>query len=124
MYNALVLIPWATIVCAVWSAIRLGHYLVLDLATPPGLVLLCAALVALVVEFFKSGDVGLGGFIRDLTLALLTLVAGAVTLTLLVQRDHVTVLDGIVFTVLVLDAWLSPINAYRTALRNVIHDRH
>jgi hypothetical protein len=123
MYNAFVLIPWASLVCAAWATIRLGHYLVLDLATPPGLVLLCAAIFALVVEFFKSGDVGLGAFIRDLTLALLTLAAGVVTLTLLVQRDHVTVLDGIVFTVLVLDAWLSPINAFRTALRNISHDR-
>lgn len=124
MLRILLLVPWASLVCAAWAGIRLSKYLALDLATPPGLVLLCASLVALVVEFFKSGDVGLSEFIRDLTFALVTLAAGVVTITLLVQRDHVTVLDGIVFSVLVLDAWLSPINAFRTALRNVTHGNH
>lgn len=124
MYSALVLIPWASLVCAAWATIRLGRYVELDLATPPGLVLLCSAIFALVVEFFKSGDVSLGRFMRDLTLALLTLSAGVVTITLLIQRDAVTVLDGIVLAVLVLDAWLSPINAFRTAMRNVAIGSH
>ena len=121
MYRAFTFIPWASLVCAAWATIRLGRYLELDLATPLGLVLLCAALFALVAEFFKSGDVGLGEFIRDLTLALLTLAAGVVTITLLLQSDRVTVLDGIILAVVVLDAWLSPINAFRTALRNLAH---
>ena len=122
MYRVFSLIPWTSLVCAAWAAIRLGNYLDLSLATPLGLVLLCTALFALVAEFFKSGDVGLGDFIRDLTLALLTLVVGVVTITLLYQRDTgMTVLDGIIFAVVVLDAWLSPINAFRTALRNLAH---
>jgi hypothetical protein len=121
VYKAFTFVPWASLVCVAWATLRLGSQVALDLATPPGLILMCCALVALVVEFFKSGDVGLGEFIRELTLALLTLAAGVVTLTLLIQRGHVTVLDGIIFAVLVLDAWLSPINSFRTALRNFAH---
>jgi hypothetical protein len=124
MSKVFTIIPWAGLVCAVWAIIRLNQSQVLDFNTPAGIALLFFAFIALVIEFFKSGDVGLGAFIWDLTFALLTLGFGVYTITLLDQRNDWNILDVLIFAVLVCDAWVSPINAFRTALRNFDHSQH
>jgi|SRR5687767_3740792 len=124
MLKAFAFVPWALLVCASWYYIRLVRHLVLDFSTPLGLGFLCFAIIALVVEFIKSGDVGQVAFIWDLTFALLTLALGVYTLTLLDQRLDLTGPDGLIFAMLVADAWISPFNAFRTALRNFDHSPH
>jgi hypothetical protein len=126
MLKVFAFVPWALLVGAAWYYIRLVRHLVLDFATPLGLGFLCFAIIALVVEFIKSGDVGQVAFIWDLTFALLTLALGVYTLTLLDQRFELDLIgpDGIIFAMLVADAWVSPFNAFRTALRNFDHSPH
>ena len=117
-------IPWVFLVAAFWATIRLkwwGQDLVLDFSTPAGIVLVFFAVIALVMEFLKSGDIREGNFILDLTFALLTLGAGVYTITILDQRNDWNRLDLLIFFLLAVDAWASPINSFRTALRNVVH---
>ncbi len=80
------------------------------------------ALVVVAVEFFRSGDVEPWHFFLDLAFALLTVGLGARTLTLVDQLYAWTAPDLIIFGMLCFDALFSPYNAFRTALRNVVHN--
>jgi hypothetical protein len=120
-------IPWVSLVGAIWAVIRLkwwGLDIVLGYHTSFGVVLLFLALGALVAEFWKSVDIREGNFFWDLTFALATLGGGVYTITILDQRAVWDILDILIFLVLVVDAWVSPYLAFRTALRNVVHSSY
>jgi hypothetical protein len=120
-------IPWVSLIGAFWAAIRLNWWgldIAIGYSTSFGSILLVLAIGALIWELFKSTDIRGGNFYLDLTFALLTLGGAVYTITILDQRDAWDLIDLIIFGVLAADAWVSPMMAYRTALRDVAHSSH
>jgi uncharacterized membrane protein YqjE len=115
--NTLGRFPWALlIVLGMW----LSYAWNVDLSGTVGLFFIGLCVFVLIIEFFKSGDIRIGPFMMDLLFAVIGLVAASALITVMVMGDK-----GLTFhyilgcAVLVIDAILSPYNAFRTALRNV-----
>lgn len=113
--------PTVLALIAVWGGLRLVG---VDVSLPSvgGLVVIGISVASLIFEFYKSGDISLSGFKRDLGFSLAATVAGSVIMTVLVLRteyglEHLLV-DGLVVIVILCDAWLGPVNSFRTAQRN------
>lgn len=113
-------VPFAFILAAVWAGLKAGN-IVLATSSPAGVAILVACFIVMAVEFYKSGDISLHAFGVDLALALLAVVVIACTLTETVIRQgaqNLYLVDLFVTAVVVCDAWVSPFNSFRTALRN------
>lgn len=121
MIKTFIFLPWALLLWGAWHYIRVVQRLVLNFGTPFGLAFLIFALGVLVVEFFRSTDIGPWHFFSDLFFALVTVGLAAWTLTLVDQLYALTTPDFIIFGMLFADALLSPYNSFHTALRNVVH---
>jgi hypothetical protein len=114
-------VPSVLVLIAIWAVLRLAG---VDVALPSigGLILIALSVASLIFEFYKSGDIGFGAFKRDLAFSLAATIAGSVVMTVLVLRteyglEHLLV-DGLVVIVILCDAWLGPVNSFRTAQRN------
>ena len=113
------LIPWT----ALLFITLLGfHYFQVDLSTgsASSIIVIIVSFLVLVLEFIKSGDIQFKRFIWDLTqsIVLLILATGFYSY-LFFCKQHLFFVDYIAYFVIVFDSWLSPINAFRTALRNL-----
>ena len=114
-------LPSVLILIVIWAALRFAG---VDVALPSigGLALLGLSVGSLIFEFYKSGDIGLAGFKRDLAFSLTATIAGSVILTVLALRTEFALgnllIDGLVAIVILCDAWLGPVNSFRSALRN------
>ena len=86
----------------------------------PGFVLIGLGVFVLFAEFFKSGDIGLAVFMLDVITSVIGLVAATVLLCYLVWEmgQPLTFYHWFGYTILLGDAIFSPLNSFRTALRN------
>lgn len=104
-------IPWLLVLIGIWLLIR---------DTPLSWSVAPIALATIMVEFYKSGDIGLRRFQFDLALAVLTLTAMTAILThFATTGSFLPMPDLVVAAVVLADAWVSPVNSFRTALRNL-----
>jgi len=109
--------PWSlAIVLGMW----LSYAWNINLSGTLGLVFVGLCVFVLIIEFFKSGDIRIGPFMMDLLFAVVALVAGTALITVMVLGEGMPSFHYILGSfVLIVDAILSPYNAFRTALRNV-----
>jgi hypothetical protein len=86
----------------------------------PGFVLIGLGVFVLFAEFFKSGDIGLSVFMMDVVTSVIGLVAATVLLCYLVWEmgQPLTFYHWFGYTILLGDTIFSPLNSFRTALRN------
>lgn len=113
------LIPWSAILFIIVLSF---HYLQADLflGSVPSIVVITSSFIVLVLEFIKSGDIQFKRFIWDLTQSLLVLIFATWFYGyLFFCQQHLYFVDYVAYLVLIFDSWLSPINAFRTALRNL-----
>lgn len=113
------LIPWT----ALLLILVLGfHQFQINLSTGsvPSITVIIVSFLVLVFEFIKSGDIQFKRFIWDLSLSILILVIATWFYGyLFFCKQHLFFVDYVAFFVILFDSWLSPINAFRTALRNL-----
>ena len=110
------LIPWVLILLVVWSIIRFAK---VDLNQVISLGLFLLALVIMVFEFFKSGDINLKAFGIDQLYSIIAIAFFCTIETILILKNYPFQIVDILFGILVLaDGWVSPVNSFRTALRN------
>ena len=113
--------PLLLVTGIVWSTSKLSGVST-DTASFTGIGLILFSFATLVLEFFKSGDIGLRTFASDQAFSVAQTVLASVTLALVIRdRGFAAIsLPDVVFAVVTLcDAWLSPFNSFRTALRNI-----
>lgn len=109
-------IPWALLLVLLWAG---GRYSGVNLGIDGFAiwVFVILSLITLVFEFYKSGDIMLRSFQADLISAITTTLVLGYGLCL-AQQDLQPV-DLLVAFVVLTDAIVSPINSFRTALRNM-----
>lgn len=92
----------------------------LSVGTIASILTIVVSFVVLAVEFFKSGDITFRVFVLDITFSVVVLVIGTWLFSYLFIRGmKVYFVDFMVYAILLLDSWMSPVNAFRTALRNL-----
>lgn len=111
------LMPLGFLLALLWAILRLCG---IHLAGTVGLVFVGLCLIALIFEFYRSGDIGLKGFALDLLFAQLAFAIVLVTITTIAMRKggDFGAIDAFVTIVIFADAYFSPFNSFRTALRN------
>lgn len=110
--------PWMLLIIAYLIGVE---YLQLSMAGNIGYGFVAVAVGAFFVEMFKSGDVGVFGFFLDQFWAVIALVltAGLMSFLIFVEGREPTFYHWLGCAMIVADALLNPVNAYRTALRNM-----
>jgi len=114
-------IPFALILTTVWLTVKaVGANT--EAGGLIGIVLILLSFLALVIEFFKSADIGVRSFMIDTVFS----VVATVTVTVIMTKAIIT--EGLVnlhfpdylfgFVILV-DAVLSPVMSFSMALRNI-----
>lgn len=114
-------IPLVLIMVISWAIMRYSG-INLDTGGGPGMTLLVVCIVVLIIEFFKSGDISLGGFGLDLLFVMVTLIIATATTTIIVYGygwQQLGFVDMMVLLVTLCDSWVPPYNSFRTALRNL-----
>ena len=117
-------LPAALILVVIWSIARMSG-VNFSIKGIFGIILVCFCFAVLVIEFYKSGDRSLNSFGWDLGLSVLTTVLGTVILTLMISRKgffDLFLTDYIMGFLIIFDAWFSPYNSFRIALRNLMYD--
>lgn len=111
-------VPTVLVLVAIWALVRF-----LGLATPMASVwawiLLIACFAAIVYEFYKSSDITVRSFAVDLGFAVLAMAMVSISLTLLWQYRSWFLIDVIVFATAFIDGYVSPMNSFRCAQRNL-----
>ena len=113
------LIPWPALL---FMMVLAFHFTQTDLllGSVPSIVVISGSFIVLILEFIKSGDIQFKRFIWDLTQSLLILIFATCFYSYLYFcKQHLYFVDYVAYLVLIFDSWLSPINAFRTALRNL-----
>ena len=111
-------LPWSVLLIAYMVVVHLAN---VSMAGPAGYVFIGLCMLVLVVEFVKSGDISAAVFFVDLVGAIVSLILATVLLCYLwfkLERMP-TFFHWIGFAVILGDALVSPMNAFRTALRNL-----
>lgn len=110
-------LPWMLVIVLFLIA---TEYLQISLQGTLGYVFISVAVVVLLLEMFKSGDVSAAAFFLDQFWAVLTVVLATGLLSYLwwVEGREPTFFHWIGFGIILADALLNPFNAFRTALRN------
>lgn len=111
-------VPLVLILVATWAALRISGA-PLDHASPISWVLVIVCFLVAFAEFYKSGDVTLSSFKIDLAFAVAGTVAATVVAQSLWGQGSFSLPDFFVCAVVVADALISPVNSFRSALRNV-----
>ena len=114
-------LPLALFLVIIWSIARMSS-VNFSIGTPLGIVLTFICFGVIFLEFYKSGDISLNSFGWDLGLSIPATVICATTITLLIQRGfgELFLTDILVAAVILFDAWFSPFNSFRIALRNLM----
>lgn len=110
-------LPWMLFIILFLIA---AEYLNISLDGTAGYVFISVAVVVLLIEMLKSGNVGALGFFLDQLWAVLAVVLATGLLSYLwfVEGQQPNFYHWIGFAMILADALLNPFNAYRTALRN------
>ena len=114
--------PWALIVVLSYAIAKL---LGAQLASGsiPGLIFIGAGLVALMLEFMRSADITVSTFKLDLAMSILALlICAVVTTCIFTLKLSFGFVDAIIWAIVLADAWLGPVNSFKTALRNITTD--
>jgi hypothetical protein len=109
-------VPWTLLLVLSWAGAR---YSGVNLEVTGGAFLgfVALAFITIMLEFNRSGDIMLPSFKREQVLILMaTLLLGSAT-PLVYQNPHIV--DLIVIAVVLADGYVSPVNSFRTALRNM-----
>lgn len=111
-------IPWTLFIIIYMVVV---HILEIDMAGVAGYVFLALCIVILFVEFFKSGDIKLLTFLVDIISSVGALIIATVLMSYLIFKEGKmpTFFDWFGVAIIVGDAILSPVNAFRTPLRNL-----
>ncbi len=109
-------VPLAFALILVWGAMRVSG-LALTAGNPLTWLVVVGSFVTLVLEFNKSGDISLKGFEKDQALSVPATFAVGMIGMWLWERGTWSILDAFVVIVVLIDGYLSPVNAFRTALR-------
>lgn len=111
-------LPLALVLVVLWSILRISG-VSFPIHRINGLILMCFCFGVIAVEFFKSGDISLRSFGWDLTFSVITTVIGTCTMTIIVvEKMGLSPTDFFMCSLIICDAWISPINSFRTAQRN------
>ena len=110
-------IPWTFLIIIYLVAAQVSE---IPLDGVPGFILIGLGVFVLFAEFFKSGDIGLSVFMMDVVTSVIGLVAATVLLCYLVWEmgQPLTFYHWFGYTILLGDTIFSPLNSFRTALRN------
>jgi hypothetical protein len=114
--------PWALIVVLSYAIAKLmGAQLVSG--SIPGLVFISAGVIALILEFMRSADITVFTFKLDLAMSILSLlICAVVTTCIFTLKLPFGFVDVIIWAIVLADAWLGPVNSFKTALRNITTD--
>ncbi|MEK7650212.1 MAG: hypothetical protein AAB367_04640 [Patescibacteria group bacterium] len=109
-------IPWALLLVLGWIMVRHSG---VDLSVEGVAIwpFVGVSFVTLMAEFYRSGDIMILSYKLDQTFAVVATLVLGYGLSLAVQDPHV--LDLLVAAVVLADAIISPVNSFRTALRNM-----
>lgn len=96
------------------------HVTGLDMHGVAGFVFIGLCVIVLIVEFFKSGDISTGYFLSDIVFAVLAVVIATGLLSYLMFKlgETPSFYHWLGYAVIIGDAVFSPLNSFRTALRN------
>ena len=96
------------------------HRLNIALTGPSGYTFMGLVVVVLLIEFVKSGDIGVVSFMLDTTSSVIAVMVSTALLTYMVFTLHEapTFFHWFGYAIIIGDALFSPVNAFRTALRN------
>jgi hypothetical protein len=111
-------IPLVLVLTVLWSITKTTGVST-SITSVVGIILLLMTFSALAFEFFKSGDIGLKTFSVDTAFSIVQTIICTSTVSVLLGKGLTpTIPDLILFAAVLLDAWMSPVNSFRTALRN------
>jgi uncharacterized membrane protein len=110
--------PWMLLVIAYLIG---AEYLQLSMSGNIGYGFIVLTIIAFFLEMFKAGDAGVVSFFFDQLWAIVGIASASALLAYLffVTGKEPTFYHWIGFTMIVADALLNSVNAYRTALRNI-----
>ena len=111
-------LPLVLILVLAWAALRLSGC-ELTLGDPISWALVIACFSVTLIEFYKSGDITLTSFKFDLAFAVIATVVTAALVTHFWGQGVISVPDFFITVSVLADAFLSPVNSFRSALRNV-----
>ncbi|MCI5140180.1 MAG: hypothetical protein D3909_00215 [Candidatus Electrothrix sp. ATG1] len=96
------------------------HRVNASLEGPSGYTFIGLVVVVLLVEFVKSGDIGVVSFLLDTTFSVIAVIVSTALLTYMAftLNQPPTFFHWLGYAIIIGDALLSPANAFRTALRN------
>jgi hypothetical protein len=117
-------LPIALFVIILWSIARESG-VNFSIRSVPGIILTFCCILALVIEFYKSGDRNEVSFVWDTGLSVMATIIGTVILTLQMSKGgffKMFLTDGVVAFLIIIDAVFSPYNSFRIALRNLMYD--
>jgi hypothetical protein len=115
-------IPFTLILTISWLFLNIGG-IDLSASSPFGLSMISLAFIVYMIEFYKSGDIMLRSFMLDLAYAILNLIIVTCYMTIIIKSGFkICAIDVMISMIALTDIWLSPVNGYRTALRNLSTD--
>lgn len=115
-------IPFTLILTISWLFLNIFG-IDLSMSSPFGISILFLAFIVYIIEFYKSGDIMLRSFMLDLAYAILNLIIVTCYITIIIKSGFkLHAIDIMVSMIALIDIWLSPVNGYRTALRNLSTD--
>lgn len=115
-------IPFTLILTISWLFLNIGG-IDLSASSPFGLSMISLAFIVYIIEFYKSGDIMLRSFMLDLAYAILNLIIVTCYITIIIKSEFkICAIDVMISMIALTDIWLSPVNGYRTALRNLSTD--
>ncbi|MCI5132812.1 MAG: hypothetical protein D3904_15165 [Candidatus Electrothrix sp. EH2] len=96
------------------------HRMNISLEGPLGYTFIGVAVGVLFIEFIKSGDIGLISFLLDSVFSVIAVIVSTALLTYMIFSldQSPTFFHWFGYAIIVGDALFSPVNAFRTALRN------
>jgi hypothetical protein len=106
--------PYALILTVAWSVMKF-----INLNTSfdgVGAVLVGLTFAAILAEFYKSSDIGVSAFGIDTGCSVLQVIVATITFTQ--KIDYIFLPDILLGVAILADAWFSPFNSFKTALRN------
>jgi uncharacterized membrane protein len=111
-------IPFVLILLALWAILRMSGE-TMSAGSTWGVIFIITGFVVLIVEFLKSSDIGMTTFKIEMAVTVFTTVLASIALTRLVASDDIHIGDVVLAVVVIVDAWLSPVNSFGMALRNI-----
>ena len=110
--------PFILALVVAWAVLRAVDA-PLGLASPFAWGLVAAAYAVCALEFYKSGDVTIRSFEFDVGFSVSTTILASVLAYHFMSETGFRIPDLFVCAAVVADAYISPVNSFRSALRNV-----